>query len=210
MNGFNILFYSQYCETCKNLIILLKNENLLGYFKLICVDDKLDKLPPQITAVPTMIVTTINKPLVCEETFKWIEQIKFLRQQQVMDINKKIIQNNIINNMNNVKKGPIGYDDEIMSGLSDKFAFTKEDAPPLPHAYFGVGDEERNAIFTAPEKNRELSRDLHSKLITDLKKSRSQQDNEYADYVKQQQINAVINAEKENLMQQQQNYRRNN
>lgn len=197
MNGFNVLFYSQYCQTCVNLIFLLKNENLLGYFKLYCVDEKLNKLPAYITAVPTMIVTTINKPLVCEETFKWVEQMKFLRQQQIMDLNKKIIQSNMINNNNNTKKGPIGYDDEIMSGLSDKFAFTKDDAPPLPHAYFGVGDEDKNAIFTAPEKNRELTKDMHSKLINDIKNSRDQQNKEYSEFFKQQQINAVMNSEKD-------------
>lgn len=192
----NILFYSHKCDTSKNLLLLLKNENLLGYFKLICVDDKLDKLPPQITIVPTMIVANINKPLVVQEAFEWVKQIKFLRQQQVMDINKKIIQQNDI--LVNNKKGPIGYDNEIMAGISDKFAFTKIDNP-LPHSYFNLGEEDKNAIFTAPEQNR-INKNEQYKLIKDIELRRNQQDNDYTIFTKQQQINAVLKAEEAKLM----------
>src|SRR5437868_12268103 len=105
----NMLFYSNKCQTCKALCVLLQNENLIGYFKPICVDDKLDKFP-QDMIVPTMIIIGINKPLVAQETFEWIKQIKFIRQQQLMDINKKNIQTNMNNiNVNNIRKGPMGY-----------------------------------------------------------------------------------------------------
>lgn len=193
-NGMNVLFYSQACGTCKNLLILLQNENLLSYFKLVCVDDKLDKLP-QNMIVPTMIVINVNKPLVAQETFNWVKQMKFIRQQQIMDINKKIIQQNI---NNNIKKGPIGYDDEIMAGVSDKFAFTKRD-DPLPHAYFGINEEEKNIIFTPPPEQEKISKMEQGKILKEIETRRSQQDTEYNSFMKQKQLEAVLEAEKEKL-----------
>ena len=193
----NIVFYSQKCDTCRTLLTLLKNENLLGHFKLVSVDDKLDKLP-QNMIVPTMIVINVNKPLIAQETFEWIKQMKFIRQQQVMDINKKIIQQNLINN--NTKKGPAGFDSEIMAGISDKFAFTKADIP-LPHAYFGVNEEDKNAIFTAPKDIKKLSKMDQNNLIKELESKRSQQDIDYNSFMKQQQLSAVVNAEHEKLNQ---------
>jgi hypothetical protein len=197
----NILFYSQKCEYCRKLLILLQGENLLRNFKLVCVDDKLDKMPPDMK-VPTLIVNNINKPLIAQEAFEWVQQIKFIRQQHVMDINKKIIQQNIINS--NAKKGPDGFDSDIMTGISDKFALTKSD-DALPQAYFGVGQEDKNIIFTAPE-NEKLNKIEQSKLINNLESRRQNQDTENLTQMKQKQIEAVMNAEQEKLSGQPNNF----
>jgi hypothetical protein len=207
MNGINILFYSKHCDTCRNLLILLQNENLLSAFKLMCVDEMLDKIPPQITTVPTMFVTNINRPLVAQETFEWIKQTKFIRQQQVMDLNKKIILQNTLNNEQS-KKGPVGYDDEMMAGISDKFAFTKIDNP-LPHAYFGIGEEDKHVIFTAPKEQQKMSSNDQKKLIKEIEERRTQQDNNYSVLMKQKQMEAVLSAEQEKLLQQNNNFTQN-
>jgi|688.fasta_scaffold214568_3 hypothetical protein len=195
-NGMNILFYSQKCETCKNLLVLLKNENLLGHFKLMCVDDKLNSLP-QNMVVPTMFLVNINKPLVALEAFEWVKQMKFIRQQQILDINKKIIQQTSTHG-DNIKKGPMGYDNIIMGSVSDKFSFTKNDNP-LPQSYFGVNEENIHAIFTAPKEKEAISKSEQSKLIKELESRRTQQDSDYASFMKQQQINAVMQAEHEKI-----------
>ena len=192
-NNMNVLFYSQHCNTCKNLLLLLKNEQLLGYFKLVCVDNMLDKLPPDMI-VPTMIIVNLNKPIAGQETFEWVQQMKFIRQQQIMDVNKKIIQQT---QMKNIKKGPIGFDNDIMGGISDKFAFTKVDQP-LPHTYFGVNDEDKNVIFTAPE-GKKLDKGDHLKNVKDIEERRNTQDNHHASLMKQRQIEAVMVAEHEKL-----------
>jgi hypothetical protein len=205
MNNMNIVFYSQNCDTCKNLLVLLKNENLLSYFALICVDDKLDKLPPQITRVPTIVVSGINKPLIAQEAFEWVKQVKFIRQQKIMDINKAtIIQKTLANNapLKPTKRGPLEFIEGEMTGLSDKFAYTKID-DPIPHAYFGINDEEKNAIFTAPKDQNKLTKDDQAKRIKDLEIKRDQQDNEYIGFMKQQQNEAVLVAEQNKLMQNQ-------
>jgi hypothetical protein len=205
MNGINVLFYSKLCDTCRNLLILLQNENLLGYFKLICVDDMLNRLPPQITKVPTMCVINLNRPLVAQETFEWVKQMKFIRQQQVMELNKKIILQNVNNES---KRGPIGFDDEIHSGISDKFAFTKSDNP-LPHMYVGAGEEDKHSIFTAPKETQKISSIDQKKLIRDIEERRTKQDDDNAVNMKQKQMEAVIMSEKEKLLQQNNNFQPN-
>lgn len=192
-NNMNVLFYSQKCNTCMNLLILLKNEGFLGYFKLVCVDNMLDKLPPNMV-VPTMMVVNLNRPLAGQETFEWVKQMKFIRQQQIMDVNKRIIQNNQINN---TKKGPIGYDQDIMGGISDKFAFTKVDTA-LPHTYVGINDDDKNIIFTAPEQKK-MDKGEHLRNIREFEEKRKLQDNDYSTFMKQEQIKAVIQAEHEKL-----------
>lgn len=193
-NNMNVLFYSQQCHTCMNLLTVLKNEGFLAYFKLICVDTMLDKLPSNMV-VPTMIVVNLNRPLVAQETFEWIKQMKFIRQQQIMDVNKRIIQQNQINS---IQKGPMGFDNEIMGGISDKFAFTKRD-DALPHAYVGVGEDDKNAIFTAPIEQKKMDKSEQIRNIKHLEDNRNAQDNEYANYMKQQQLQAVMQAEQEKL-----------
>jgi hypothetical protein len=191
MNNQNLIFYSQNCPTCRNLIMILKNENLLSCFNLICVDDKLDKFP-QNMRIPTMTVVDLNKPLVAEETFEWVKRIKFMRQNQVMDTNKRIIQTN--NNNNNIDTGPVGYDDKLFGGISDTFALTKSDMA-LPHAYVGANDTDKNVIFTAPQDNVKLNRDDQQKMMKMLGDKRSIQDENIGLLMKQGQINAVMNAD---------------
>jgi len=175
----NMLFYSHRCNDCRNLLLLLKNENLINYFKLICVDDKLNQFPPNMI-VPTMIINNINNPLVGYQTFEWINQIKFIRQQQPK-------QNNFLD-VNT--KGPIGYDDELMSGISDKFAFTHIDKP-LPHSYYDVNDQNKNIIFTAPEQYKISKKDQISQ-IKNLEHRRQQQNAENLEIIKQQQQDILM------------------
>ncbi|ARF11270.1 hypothetical protein Klosneuvirus_1_127 [Klosneuvirus KNV1] len=196
----NTLFFSYNCETCKRLIMLLRNENLLGFFKMVCVDDKLNQMPKNMI-VPTMMVVNLNKPLVAHETFQWVEQMKFIRQQQVMDINKKIIQQYNTNNPNQ-QKGPFGYSEEMMAGYSDKFAFTKSDNA-LPHSYVNLNDEDKNAIFTAPQEKHRISKPEQQKVIKEIEERRNTQDTEYQSFMKQKQIEFVMQAEHEKLLQQQ-------
>ncbi len=200
----NILFYSRKCGTCKNLITLLQNENFLAYFKMICVDDiGREQLPPQIKMVPTMIVTGVNKPLVAEAAFKWIEQAKFIRQQELADTNKRIIQQNLVNMAKNNKKGPLGFVEQEMTGISDTFAY-KDIDKAQPHSYVGAGDENKNSIFTAPEQGK-ISKNEQLTKIKEMEKDRNEQEENYGQMMKQQQLQAVMKAEQEDIIGSQQN-----
>lgn len=192
-----MLFYSQRCSTCANLMQLLSDEGILGNFKLVCVDNRLQQIPPQITHVPTMIVKSVNKPLVTQECFKYIEQLRFMRQAQIYEENKRIIQKNVVQNQMNQAKGPLRYSDSEMEGISDGFALLDTDAY-LPHTYFRVGDEENNAIFTAPEQ-KSISKGEQEKRMNMTEQLRKQQDKNYEDFNKEQRIKAVLSAEQKNF-----------
>lgn len=57
-----ILFYSEQCQYCAKLIDYINKNNLKKYFKMINVDTT-NKIPSNVTIVPTIIDTTIEAPL---------------------------------------------------------------------------------------------------------------------------------------------------
>ena len=52
----NILFYSNYCEHCKELLIKINNFKLKEDIQLNCVDTNRKNLPAFIKSVPTLVV----------------------------------------------------------------------------------------------------------------------------------------------------------
>ena len=75
MNSSNVLFYSEKCQYCYKLLQEIKNRNLEGVFKFVCVDTV--RVPPVITSVPTIIIRQCTKPLVGKDAFHWIANHTF-------------------------------------------------------------------------------------------------------------------------------------
>lgn len=196
MNRVNILFYSNKCKTCYNLIRLLQNQGIIKNFKLFCVDDNKKSLPPFVTIVPTMVVNEINKPLVGQETFKYVNTVKMMNEKNWVDNNHKLTMQNIM--MNNQKKDYIGYDTNEMSGFSDNFAYTKTDNAQ-PHSYVKL-DNKNSSIFTAPKDNKKLSKEEQNKAIKNIQEKRDSQDVFYKNEMeKDQQHKVYINKLKNNI-----------
>lgn len=172
MNSKNTLFYSKKCKTCQILINILKNENLIHHFNPFCVDGKINQIPPQITVVPTMIVKDINKILVGEETFKWVDRVKFLKK------NKKIVSDNESTSDN--LDGPKPFSElEHGNNISDSYAYkSKKIDIAMPHSYFEVGTENQNEIYTAPwDKNAsKIDKNKQIEHIEKIVKLREKQD----------------------------------
>lgn len=192
-NGMNVLFYSNSCNTCNHLLKLLENNNFLRYFKLLCVDGKLDQLPPHIRIVPTMIVTNMNKPIEGADTFKWVETMKFMQNKMIVDQNK-IIQQNAMKNEQD-KLVTKGYRQEEMGGFSDTFAYLNTDLAQ-PQSFFGYGEEKNNIIFTPPRENTKITKNQQDLEIQKVDSLRKQQDNQYQELMKQQQIMRLEQQEK--------------
>ena len=70
---------------------IMKNTNILQNFNLYCVDDHLNDLPPHITTVPTLIIGELKQQFVAADAFKWVESVRFMNQQNMIEMNKKII-----------------------------------------------------------------------------------------------------------------------
>lgn len=180
----NILFWSSRCPLSANILNILRHENLLNSFKLICVDNNIGKIPPQIRVVPTMIVVGQPQPIVAKDIYNWIQNIKFIRQQQPTQ------QNNQISQQNN--NGPFGFLANEMNNFSDTFAYKDVDIA-LPQNFLNVGDEKATAIFTAPTEKQTIKKNEQQALINNLVNKRKGQEKEFSDIMKKEQMYAILN-----------------
>lgn len=167
----NMVFYSKNCKTCYKFLSLIDEHKLLQYFKLICIDGKYDALPPQIKAVPTILVRNINKPLGPEEAFNYIKNLveyKKTRQQ-------KSNENNIMDD----------YVDLELTKFSDVYTFLDHDNASK-QVFFGYKEEEKHAIHTAPLENK-LNKKDQDKRIKDMEAERYDQEKKFKIDMRQEQ-----------------------
>lgn len=68
-----VLFYSNNCEHSKKFLIGLMKTNFNDLVRKVCVDKRDVKIPSIVTDVPTLIARGINRPLVGEQVFAWLE-----------------------------------------------------------------------------------------------------------------------------------------
>lgn len=68
-----VLFYSNNCNHSKTFLVNLMKTKINDSVKKICVDGNDIKLPSVIKSVPTLIARGINRPLVGEQVFAWLE-----------------------------------------------------------------------------------------------------------------------------------------
>lgn len=72
----NILFYSKQCKSCNIFINQCHKHNILKYFKLVCVDERINEFKEKgIKIVPTIYKQGHGKPLEGKEAFLWLETI---------------------------------------------------------------------------------------------------------------------------------------
>jgi hypothetical protein len=199
MSSQNYLFYSTKCNTCYELINILKNENLLNNFVMKCVDNmNIQMLTSKgITRVPTMIIGNTNKILIAGETFEWVKSMKFFRQKQSNQ--QTLIQNKVFEEKKPVNR--FEYVSEEMNGISDSYAYTKIDNPqPKSFYYKGAEDETKNAIFTAPEIQKKMRESDQKKLISEELKKRKDQDKQHKEFAKQSLVKSVMLEEQRQIM----------
>lgn len=181
----NMIFYSERCEKCQQLITLFRNENILRNFKMICVDNNLNNIPKQITHVPALIVNGVQKILMGKEAFLWFQNVKYLRDK------------NQINNQQQM--GPSAFIASEMTGTNDNFSYTidKFVDTPLPKTYVSYGTDDKNIIFTAPEQDKIKDKAQKMKL-NDIRKMREQQDMENKEKMKELQMQFYLQNKKDN------------
>jgi hypothetical protein len=76
-----ILFYSNHCQYCKNLLLEIQQQNISNYFEKRCIDGQ--NVPPFVTKVPTLVLTNEqNKILEDETVFNYIKEFSFRINQQ--------------------------------------------------------------------------------------------------------------------------------
>lgn len=162
MSNLNILFYSNNCNHSKNLIELIKKENKLSNFKLICVDIN-KNIPANIQKVPTLIVKNLNAPLEGNAAFNWVKTVsKFNEQTNNIKYVKK---NNDILVKKSIFKG-INKNDS--SNMSDNYAFI-ENKDIVKKNMFYIKNKNQKIINKNKKINNNSKNDL-KKIIEQRKK----------------------------------------
>jgi hypothetical protein len=109
-NQQNILFYMESCKTCCVFINIAQKNQILKYFKLICIDGQTEKYLSQgLKRVPTIIIRNINKQIDGNDCLKWLEgMIKMKSTNSINNFNEMyvpdigVVTNNIPNMNTNI------------------------------------------------------------------------------------------------------------
>lgn len=193
----NILFYSKFSNMCTDLLKMMDSYNILNKFLLRCIDD-MQELPPGLERVPTLIVVGIEKPLVAREAVNWFNTMRPVFMQQHLESQNKNIMHNITKNELLGISGPQGFSDMEHSGMSDSYAYTNSDAS-LEKAYCSYGSDTQ-VIFTPPKENDKINQLQQINSSRDLETQRKKQEQEFSNIMKKNQVDALINQEKNKLL----------
>jgi len=195
-NIVNILFYSMNCKDCATFINMLKNDGLINYFRTFCIEQNRDNIPKNIKKVPAIITTDTQQIYMGNDVFKWLQGVRYMRQQQMMEYNKKIIQHNIYKNMQNQMNAPKSFLTSEMSGVSDTFAYTDIDLAQ-PKSFQEYGKDDSNIIYTPPKDSSKLGKRQQENIINDIENKRKEQDKIFNENMKQGQMQAIQRMEYE-------------
>lgn len=166
----DIVFYSNYCLHCNNLLNKLSKTPIHNKIFYVCVDDKKIKIPNIITRVPSLYLVNDKRVLIETEIDSWVDgQIAVIQSQS----NQRQLQQPIsdqIKNMENPGPHPtensnqsgsepngdiMAYHGNEMGGaLSTSYSFLEDsNNSSLNHNFTFVGDGNVQAINTPKEFN---------------------------------------------------------
>ena len=166
----NILFYSNKCNFCKQIIHLINEVDDIRSFKLICIDDNSDNFP-YIQRVPTLLIAEYKKPIVGINAFNWINsKNQFNKSTNNINLNPNSNLNPKLNtllndNLNDKLQGKNKIDVNDYSFIEDK------DDTKIEMFY----DTNTNKMHTLPEADR-IDQNVQKKKLNKLMNLRSQQD----------------------------------
>ncbi len=175
----NILFYSNKCNYCTSFISLLEKENLMDSFKKVCIDNN-SNIPDYLQKVPTIMIENVTKPLVGKHAFNWVHM------QSNLNNRTNNINNIVSNNFKETQvKGPGGFTEREMTGISDTFSFIKE-KNDVKKSYNFVDNnddikQEQEQEETFNPINEVLTRKNQTKHLDQMVEQRKIQDQEFVE-----------------------------
>lgn len=160
VNRPNLLFYSR-TNNCIELLRMMKQYQIDKEFKIINVDNNKSEVIKKIKVIPTMIIPSINKVIIGEDINEFVISIiksrikepinntpltdeqhnklidKLILDKSTLNITNEEVKEktNIYNEIKNNKTTPIlGYIEDEMGGLSDKYSYLNINISPM-HNY---------------------------------------------------------------------------
>ncbi len=102
----DIVFYSNYCLHCNNLLNKMSKTILHSKLLYICVDDQKIKIPKIVTRVPTLYLVNEKKVLIENEIDNWVntQVAAFNNKNKQMELQKPISQQ--VTNMESMSPHP--------------------------------------------------------------------------------------------------------
>jgi len=182
------LFFSKKCQSSANLIVILKNLNLLNNFEMVCLEDLIAQKkqpPPNIKSVPALIMQDLNLVLQGKETFEWVEKIRM-----------NMIKMNIAKTAQ--QAGPHGFTNVEMGGFSDNFAYTLTDLAQ-PKSFLPYGKDDEYGIYTGVEVNKIIGKDM-DKVVNEANKKRKEQDKTIGEFLDNCKKDQILNYEKQKIL----------
>ena len=146
------LFFSNYCQHCKELLIKINNFNLKESLNFTCVDQNRQNLPAFVKSVPSLIIPTENKMLSGDDVFNWVNN----------EVSKKT-ENKNNQNMNNQPEDILPWVNcEMNNGYSDSFSFldsdTTTEGKPLAHSFSFIDDSFSTKINTPTDGSQQQTK----------------------------------------------------
>ena len=157
VNRPNLLFYSR-TNNCIELLRMMKQYQIDKEFKIINVDNNKNEVIKKIKVIPTMIIPSINKVIIGEDVNDFVisiiksrikepintqltdEQHNKLIDKPILDkstlniTNEEVKETNNYENKNNKITPILGYIEDEMGGLSDKYSYLNINISPM-HNY---------------------------------------------------------------------------
>lgn len=166
----DIVFYSNYCLHCNNLLNKLSKTPIQNKIFYVCIDDNNIKIPKIITRVPSLYLVNEKRVLIENEIDNWVDgqlsaiQSKNKQQELQKPISDQIknmeLQNSHpsdnSNKNNNQEPGDIMayHGNEMGGGLSTNYSFLDDsNNSSLNNNFTFVGDGVQQTINTPKEFN---------------------------------------------------------
>lgn len=182
-----ILMFSRKCQTSSNLILLMRNLNILMNFEMVCIDDLIAQkksLPPFLKTVPALVLPEINSVFQGREAFEWVEKLRL-----------STIKMNMLRTQQNT--GPAGFVTTEMNGFSDNFAYTSTDMPQ-PKSFLPYGEDDKYGIYTGHEGTKLTEHDLKQQ-INQIETNRKEQEKQLSNIIEQNRANSILDYEKQKM-----------
>lgn len=79
-----VLFYSQHCQHCKNVMMAIQKSSLQSSIKMFCIDG-FQPLPKYLTHVPSLKSYKQNSMIIGDDIIQWLDSKKQPLEQQIQD-----------------------------------------------------------------------------------------------------------------------------
>ena len=99
----SILYYSNYCNNCKNLLTIISKSSVKNNLHFICIDKRIQRnnktyiilennqeiiLPPNITSVPSLLLINNNYTVICgDEILNHLKPVEEVKKQEATNYN---------------------------------------------------------------------------------------------------------------------------